>query len=229
MITDDPAPSTEVAPKKGFFSSIFEPSSDPKQTHSGKIRKSEILDTGERVGPGGYKPSAERLEVEELWGHHHEVARLAICGFSDTAIAEELGITSATVGRIRQLPAVREKLRSLTERKDQTVLPMAQRIKGLSDLALQRIRETLEIDAAQDDVRMLALQVNTAQDILDRNGYGAVKRTIAVNTHEMITDQRQSILLEIRERAKAINITKDTPGSPDQASRPEEPIIDIAP
>ena len=196
-------------------------------THKGRIQTSRVLEDGQRVGPGGYKKKSESLPIEELWGRHHEVARLAICGLSDTAIAEELGISSATVGRIRQLPAVKEKLRMLNETKDVSVvqLPVAKRIKALADMAVRRMAEVLDNDVADEDIRGKALQIHVAKDVLDRAGHSAVKRTVSINTHEVSIDQRTHILDSIRSRAISKGIVQLSSNLEDSDNQ----IIDITP
>lgn len=192
------------------------------KTHGGRVRKSEVID-GQRVGPGGYKKKHQDMGVDELWEQHHSVARLVACGLSDTEIADELGITSVTVGRIRQLPAVKEKLRMLGERKDSAVaqLPVAKRIKALAEMAIRRMEETLEIDPVDGDIQTRTLQFNVSRDILDRAGHGAIKRTIAVNTHEIVNEQRQSIIMEIKARASSVGLLESADG--------DTPVIDITP
>ena len=199
---------------------------NPSNTHKGRVRPSAVTSAG-RVGPGGYKKKDESLPIEELWGRHLEVARLAVCGLSDTAIAEELGISSATVGRIRQLPAVKEKLRMLSESKDAGVvaLPVAKRIKALADMAVQRMAEVLEADVAEEDTRGRALQIHVAKDVLDRAGHSPVKRTISVNTHDVAISERATILDSIRNRALTKGIVQLSSDLEDTG----QPIIDVTP
>ena len=177
-----------------------------KGFHRGKARGEKYYSRNEDGvnkgrGKGQHRASTKELEIEDLWGHHHEEARLGLLGFSKESIAEELGLSAATVQKISKLPAVREKMMCLTQERDKQVIPIVERIRALATRAVDRMEEILEIETDGEDPRLLALQLNTAKDVLDRAGHAAVKKTISVNHHEIAVSQRKSILDGIRERA----------------------------
>ena len=172
-------------------------------------------------GKGQFGRHGEEMEIEDLWGHHHEVARLGILGFSKESIAQELGLSAATVQRISKLPAVREKMMCLTQAKDNQVVPIVERIRSLAVKAVDRMEEILDIQTDGEDPRLLALQLNASKDILDRSGHAAVKKTISVNHHDVSIGQRKSILEGIRERALNRGVI------PQEDEADNEEVIDI--
>ena len=152
-------------------------------------------------GKGQHSRKGEEMQIEDLWGHHHEVARLGLLGFSKESIAQELGLSAVTVQKISKLPAVREKMLNLTQERDAEIVPIVERIRKLAIKAVDRMDHILHIEPEDEDPRLLALQLATAKDVLDRAGHAAVKKTVSINTHEIEVGKRASILQGIRERA----------------------------
>lgn len=153
------------------------------------------------LGKGQHGRKGEEMQIEDLWGHHHEVARLGLLGFSKESIAQELGLSAVTVQKISRLPAVREKMLNLTQERDAEIVPIVERIRKLAIKAVDRMDHILHIEPEDEDPRLLALQLATAKDVLDRAGHAAVKKTVSINTHEIEVGKRASILQGIRERA----------------------------
>ena len=162
-------------------------------------RNSEGVNKGRGKGQHGRK--VDEMQIEDLWGHHHEVARLGLLGFSKESIAQELGLSAVTVQKISKLPAVREKMLNLTQERDAEVVPIVERIRKLAIRAVDRMDHILHIEPEDEDPRLLALQLATAKDVLDRAGHAAVKKTVSINTHEIEVGKRASILQGIRDRA----------------------------
>lgn len=177
-------------------------------------------------GKGQHSSKVKELEIEDLWGHHHEVARLGLLGFSKESIAQELGLSAATVQKISKLPAVREKMMCLTQERDNQVIPIVERIRSLAIKAVDRMEEILEIDTDGEDPRLLALQLNAAKDVLDRAGHAAIKKMISVNHHDVSIGQRKSILDGIRERALNRGIVQTSEES-ELSNDEEDSIITI--
>ena len=162
-------------------------------------RNSEGVNNGR--GKGQHSRNGEEMQIEDLWGHHHEVARLGLLGFSKESIAQELGLSAVTVQKISKLPAVREKMLNLTQERDAEIVPIVERIRKLAIKAVDRMDHILHIEPEDEDPRLLALQLATAKDVLDRAGHAAVKKTVSINTHEIEVGKRASILQGIRDRA----------------------------
>ena len=143
----------------------------------------------------------ESMEIEDLWGHHHEVARLHLLGYSINAIAEQLGLSNITVKKIVALPAVRDKISNLHAARDESVIPIAQRLRDLSTQAVERYSEFLNTPITGEDPRFAALQLSAAKDVLDRTGHTPVRKSVTVNKHEITETKRGEIIMQIAQRA----------------------------
>lgn len=172
-------------------------------------------------GKGQHSAKGTEMAIEDLWGHHHEVARLGLLGYSKESIAQELGLSAATVQKISKLPAVREKMMALTQERDKEVIPIVERIRALATKAVDRMEEILDSDPDGEDPRLMALKLSTAKDVLDRAGHAPVRKTISVNHHDVSIGQRKSILDGIRERALNRGVI------PQEDEADNEEVIDI--
>lgn len=175
------------------------------------------------LGKGQHSRKGDEMQIEDLWGHHHEVARLGLLGFSKESIAQELGLSAVTVQKISKLPAVREKMLNLTQERDAEIVPIVERIRKLAIKAVDRMDHILHIEPEDEDPRLLALQLATAKDVLDRAGHAAVKKTVSINTHEIEVGKRASILQGIRDRA----FSKGVVSVNEDYSEETDSIIDI--
>ena len=171
-----------------------------KPFHTNAFKSGEKFKNSGRAR-GEVTRADESMEIEDLWGHHHEVARLHLLGYSINAIAETLGLSNITVKRIVALPAVRDKIANLHAARDESVIPIAQRLRELSVQAVERCSEFLNAPVSPDDAKFAALQLSAAKDILDRAGHSAVRRSVTVNKHEITETRRGEILMEITQRA----------------------------
>lgn len=144
-----------------------------------------------------------RFEIQEMWERHHQICRLAVMGLKGKAIAETLGITEQTVSNTLNSAIVKRHLSVLRDAADLAAVDVAAEIKALAPLAVKRLREVIENEDAD-----AKLQVTVSQDILDRAGHGAVKKTQSENLHAHLTmDEIEEIKARARELAQLNGVT----------------------
>lgn len=141
----------------------------------------------------GRPPGEHRkYNVEHLWDQHHEVMRLAVMGMKSVDIARQLGISEAMVSYTLNSPLSKRQLELLRAARDVKAIDVAQRIKELSERAVEVLADIME-DGSE------GARLKASLGMLDRAGHGPVQKfqgQVAVLTREDI--------LEIRERARLI-------------------------
>ncbi|MEG0299356.1 MAG: hypothetical protein RR450_03660 [Oscillospiraceae bacterium] len=108
---------------------------------------------------------------KKLNNQHHEILRRSLCGQSHKAIANSLGITAETVGRVLGSPVGREKGAILHAEADYNAIDIAKEIRALAPKALEIMESLMD-----NETNPAAVRLRAATDLLDRAGHGAVKK-----------------------------------------------------
>ena len=134
-------------------------------------------------------------QIQKIWNSHHEMMRLAICGWKQSDIARHLNVSEAMVTYTLNSEIVRKQMSIMQGARDADALDVAIEIKRLAPLALQRLKEVLQDEAAQ-----ARLRVDVAKDLLDRAGYAPIKQVEGkmFNVHLTAED-----IEDIKARARA--------------------------
>lgn len=114
-----------------------------------------------------------RYEIKHLWNLHHDILRQSALGRKNVDIAETLNITPATVSYTRNSILGKEKLEGLQEQADAETVNVVRRIKMLAPKALDVLNDILD-----DKVVDIRIQKDVAFGVLDRAGYGPIRKTI---------------------------------------------------
>lgn len=154
----------------------------------------------------GRPPTGERqYAIETMWNVHHEIVRLAVMGFKQVDIANQLNISEVTVSYTLNSPIVKRKLDCMHAARDLQAIDVAKQIQALAPKAIEAMEVLLESDVA-------SVKLRAAVDILDRAGHGAVKKEMSLVGHLGKED-----IEEIKARARAtglcrpaIDITQET-------------------
>lgn len=142
----------------------------------------------------GRIPTGDRkYEISRMWDTHHEIVRLASCGAKEVDIAAILGVTPTMVSYTLNSSIVKRQLQLLRAARDLDSVDIAKRIHEIALVAVEKLAGIVE-NSVDEKVTLAA-----CRDILDRDGFGAVKK--------MQVDSRSLVLTaddinEIKQRAK---------------------------
>lgn len=150
--------------------------------------------------------SAHLKDVEDLWSTHREVARLSVMGFKQQQIAERLGMTVLGVGQILKNPTVRNHIKTMNEVRDVKAVDVGQQLKGLASLAASKIEQILSIEEEEPSPSMLTIQLSAAKDVLDRAGFGAIRKSATVAKHTHSIEGQEEVLKRVRSRAIEVGL-----------------------
>lgn len=143
----------------------------------------------------GRPPTGDRIyTVQHIWNVHHEVVRLAIMGFKQVDIATQLNVSEAMVSYTLNSPIVKRQLDIMRAARDINSIDVARQIRDLAPVAVEKMKQLME-----SNTDMVSLRAS--QDILDRAGFGAIKKEVSLSgqlTKEDIED--------IKNRAKEVGL-----------------------
>ena len=126
----------------------------------------------------GRHPTGQRkYEVQHLWELHREVIRRLVLGQKPKAIAEDLRITPQTVSNIQNSAVAQKEIARLRAERDEEVRDVQEHIAEIAPKAVEVLEEMLQENVPHN------LRLKAAQDVLDRAGYGAVRRSIELHGH----------------------------------------------
>jgi predicted transcriptional regulator len=150
----------------------------------------------------GRLPTGERkYAIQQVWDVHREIARLLVIGMKHVDIAEQLGISEATVSYTANSPVVKREIDLMRGARDLDAVDVAKRIQEVAPKALEVLEELL--DTAND-----AIKYRTAADILDRAGHAAVRN---VRLETLSVHLNKEDIEDIRNRARGIGLLVDQP------------------
>ena len=115
------------------------------------------------------------FQVNEIRDQHHEIIRRLILGQNCRFIADQIGVSSATVNNVKNSPVVQERMGILNAKRDQQTLDVASHIDRIAPKSIQLLEEIITGTGAGTEAP-ISLRARTAENNLDRAGYGAVKK-----------------------------------------------------
>lgn len=142
------------------------------------------------------KNGARKYQITSLWERHHAILRLLALGYAPKQIADELGVTTATIGNVQHGELGKRQLSLLKSAADNEAINIAADIRRLAPVALERLEEILS-----DDNIEKSLVVKVATDLLDRAGHAAPKVVQGQFLHAHLTNDD---IAELKLRAASI-------------------------
>jgi len=132
----------------------------------------------ERFGPVLRKS----WQVGQLWELHHEVIRMLLLGMKQCDIAERLGISDCQVSKIKNSQVVRDRLVLMGAARDVNTIELSKDILDVAPQALRLLRNVIE-GSEEGKQATIGLRTKVAEGMLDRAGFGAVKKVQSDNVH----------------------------------------------
>lgn len=123
--------------------------------------------------PGERGPSQP---LTYLWERHKEIARRLVAGDRQKDIADDMKITYSRMSIICNSPAFKNQLARLSMGADSGALDVQDRVTALSVDAMSILEDVLQ----NGENLPKKLQVEVAKDVMDRAGYGAVKKSAVI-------------------------------------------------
>lgn len=115
------------------------------------------------------------FQVNEIRDQHHEIIRRLLLGQNAEFIARQIGVSGATVRNVKNSPIVQERLAILNAARDKETLNVAAHIDRIAPKSIQLLEDIITGTGAGADAP-ISLRARTAENNLDRAGYGAVKK-----------------------------------------------------
>lgn len=177
---------------------------------------------GRRTGGQSSAGNAKRYEVQEMWQLHHEITRLALLGWKQAEIARKLSCTAATVSNVLNSRIVKDKLDMLRARRDASAVDVASAIQDLAPKAVSLMAMMIDVEEETGAAKFPGItpnvQLAAARDLLDRAGYGAVKKLQTENVHAHLSmDEVEEIKSRARHAAKAQGLLVEIEDGPSGA------------
>jgi methionine salvage enolase-phosphatase E1 len=114
-------------------------------------------------------------------------------------IADHLNVSPVMVSYTLRSPIVKEQLKNMQSARDLDAVDIASEIKALAPAAVKVLEELMDSDLPN-------IKLKSAQDILDRAGFAAVKTIQTANIHAHLTKED---IDDIKKRAKDIGLMAD--------------------
>jgi hypothetical protein len=146
-------------------------------------------------------PNDRKYKIEALWDRHHEMVRLILLGRGNKEIAERLSVTPQNVSDVRNSPIVRDRLSVLQAARDASTVDIARIIQEEAPGCIALLKD---VRAGREEAN-IGLRVQVAQDLLDRAGHGAIRKTQAEIVSAHLT--REDIEA-IKQRARSLRETE---------------------
>ena len=144
-----------------------------------------------RVDPSERKT----YEIKNLWQRSHEIVNLAVRGFKQTEIAEILGIHPQTVSNTLNSKLGQLKLSSLRRGRDEDAKKITEKIRVLTDKALNVYHEVFDNDSGEVTLKD---KRDAAKDFL--NDLSGLRSPIKVQSHNIHTQLSKEELEEFKQR-----------------------------
>jgi len=127
-------------------------------------------------------------KVNEIWEMHHEVIRLLLIGMKNVDIAKKIGITEVQVSNIKNSPVVQDRLSLMKAARDVKAVDISRDILEVAPKALELLKKVINGETIIDDKRpSVNAMIRTSESLLDRAGFGAVKKVATQNEHVYYT------------------------------------------
>jgi len=135
-----------------------------------------------------------------LWERHREMMRRIVAGDKPIEIARDMNMTPTRMSIIMNSPAFKNELARLSSKADEAALDIRTRIRGSAVKAMDLLEQALDPKAALHQSLSGANKVKVAQDMLDRDGHGAVQKAQVNVNHAHLTGDD---IAELRRRRAA--------------------------
>lgn len=150
----------------------------------------------------------KQWQVGQLWDLHHEVIRMLLLGMKQCDIAERLGITDCQVSKIKNSQIVQDRLSLMRAARDVQTVDISRDILDVAPRALKLLKNIVN---NEDEGRQanIGLRTKVAESLLDRAGFGAVKKMQSESSHtfynaDEIARIKQRALMNVQE-AEVVN------------------------
>ena len=147
------------------------------------------------------------FKISKLWDIHREIARRVALGQTNKSIAEELGISTATVGYTKGSKAGEDQIGILRGAMDADTIDLGIQIQKFAPVALKLLEDIVEGTGPGKDAS-IALRAKVADKHVDRAGYSPVKKVASVTSH-LTKEDIESIKERSRRSAKEAGISVD--------------------
>jgi transcriptional regulator with XRE-family HTH domain len=124
----------------------------------------------------------KQWQVGQLWDLHHEVIRMLLLGMKQTDIASKLGITDCQVSKIKNSQIVQDRLSLMRAARDVQTVDISRDILEVAPRALKLLKNIVE-NEGEGRQATIGLRSKVAESLLDRAGFGAVKKVQSENAH----------------------------------------------
>jgi len=151
------------------------------------------------------------FEVTKLWDIHKEIVRRLALGEKNTDIATQLGVTPAMVSYTKNSRIVEDRVAILQASKDADTVDLMKRIQQIAPKALDLLEGV--IDGDKELGATIGLRAKTAENLMDRAGYGAVKK-MAVGSAHLTREEIEDLKTRARQSGvirspRVINVTPE--------------------
>jgi transcriptional regulator with XRE-family HTH domain len=126
--------------------------------------------------------SKKNWQVGQLWDLHHEVIRMLLLGMKQTDIAAKLNITDCQVSKIKNSQVVQDRLSLMRASRDVQTIDISRDILEVAPRALKLLKNIVE-NEGEGRQATIGLRSKVAESLLDRAGFGAVKKLQSENVH----------------------------------------------
>ena len=135
-------------------------------------------------------------EIQKLQDRHREILRRLAVGESPKQIALDLNITVAMIRYTKNSALGKRELSLMHGARNGSVIEVSEHIKNIAPKALQVLEKVVNggITSESPDLR----QINVSKDILDRAGYGAVRKMVGEFRTRKVSDEKME---EIKQNA----------------------------
>lgn len=127
-----------------------------------------------------FKTERKTFEVNKMWEVHKEIVRKLLLGEKNSEIAEDLGVSEVMVSYTRNSKVVQSQLSIMGAARDADTIDLAREIREKAPKALELLEGIIEDNGT---THSMALAAKTAENWMDRAGYGAPKRIEALVAH----------------------------------------------
>jgi len=146
------------------------------------------------------KKSTRVWKVSEMWDVHHRIAEMVALGMKNVDIARKLNVTPQTISNVKNSPKVQKYKDIVSGAMAADNVDLGIRIQKIAPKALDFLENLIK---GQEEDASLPLRAKAAESMMDRAGYGAVRKLAAVNTHLTAED-----IEGIKDRARTSGIIK---------------------
>jgi len=171
---------------------------------------------------GRHPTGSRQYEIERIQEVHREIVRRLVLGQKPRTIARDLGISPQTVSNVRNSSIVRKEIARLGMSRDKEVEDISKQIREIAPIAVAVLETALHNEEVPWPVRFRA-----ATDVLDRAGYGAVKKFQGVMAH-LTKDEIEEIKRNAMKVGKESGIVVDNNNNGDDYEVEDVDHIDVS-